>query len=59
MPNGDSEDTRHLWQRVKDMEKELRQERQRVSDLKHRVRDLVTDKDALLVSLKLLRKEGE
>lgn len=59
MPNGHQEDTRPLWQRVKDMEKELRQERQRVSDLQSRVKDLETDKEALLVSIKLLREEGD
>lgn len=59
MPNGHQEDTRPLWQRVKDMQKELRDERENVRGLKIRLENLEKDKNALLDSLRLLRKEGE
>ncbi len=57
MPNGDHVDTRPLWQRVKDMEEESRQERQQVSDLRTRVDDLEADKEALLNTIRLLKEE--
>jgi len=59
MPNGHQEDTRPLWQRVKDMEAEYEKSLDLNFKMRQQVQCLEVDKEALLVSLKLLREEGK
>jgi len=59
MPNGHQEDTRPLWQRVKDKERELKHEIERNDGLRTRVQELETANEALILALKLTGKEGD
>ncbi len=57
MPNGEHTDTRKTWERVKDLEKELSDERTENTEVIAENKKLKEDNESLLRAIELLKRE--